>query len=50
MAVSTGISFRWMQKVCYKMMDIPRIDRILPEDTQKENIGRTTESVCESIR
>ena len=35
MAVSTGISYRWMQKICYMMMDIPSQDRITPEDTRK---------------
>jgi hypothetical protein len=36
LAVSTGMNHRWMQKIVYKMMDIPQKDKFIntdPKDT-----------------
>lgn len=46
LAVSTGMSPRWMQKIVYKMMDIPEKDKYVnsnPED--KTSINKAYESI-----
>lgn len=48
MAVSTGISYRQMQKICYKMMNIPAKDKIVKDSTSFD--GVTSSDVFQSLK
>lgn len=48
MAVSTGISYRQMQKICYKMMNIPAKDKIGKETISLDGI--TSAEVFQSLK